>query len=181
MDKRIVVVIDAWEADSLYPQAHYVRTLGVIGDRDTETEVLLLENDINTTPFSPAVHACVPPLPWAVSQAELQDPNRCVAAWMLLSNPLGLAQAAHPQKALQWGCSMFMAAQTKRAAFLLLCGHDDLRNRCRCGNHLQHAALLSKAVVRCCALCFEDAARTDAARRRCQPMQGAIVLYLCQV
>lgn len=76
MDKRIVVVIDAWEADSLYPQGHYVRTLGVIGDQDTETEVLLLENDINTTPFSPAVHACVPLLPWSVSEEDLQDPNR---------------------------------------------------------------------------------------------------------
>lgn len=37
MDKRMVVVIDGWEADSAYPQGHYVRTLGLIGDRDTET------------------------------------------------------------------------------------------------------------------------------------------------
>ena len=44
--------------------------------RDTETEVLLLENDINTSPFTPAVHACVPPLPWAVTQADIDDPNR---------------------------------------------------------------------------------------------------------
>ena len=39
MDKRLVVVIDAWDADSAYPAGHYVRTLGVIGDRDAETEV----------------------------------------------------------------------------------------------------------------------------------------------
>ena len=39
-------------------------------------QVLLLENDINTTPFSPAVHACVPPLPWAVTAADVADPNR---------------------------------------------------------------------------------------------------------
>ncbi len=38
-DKRIVVTIDGWEADSLYPSGHYVRTLGAIGDRETETEV----------------------------------------------------------------------------------------------------------------------------------------------
>lgn len=37
MDKRIVVVIDGWDADSAYPRGHYTRTLGVIGDRDTET------------------------------------------------------------------------------------------------------------------------------------------------
>ncbi|KAK9825185.1 hypothetical protein WJX81_004330 [Elliptochloris bilobata] len=75
-DKRIVVAIDSWEADSAYPAGHYVRTLGPIGDRETETEVLLLENDINTAPFSPAVHACVPPLPWAVTPADIADPNR---------------------------------------------------------------------------------------------------------
>ena len=41
-DKRIVVAIDSWEADSLYPAGHYTRTLGPIGDRDTETEVCWL-------------------------------------------------------------------------------------------------------------------------------------------
>ena len=39
MDKRLVVVIDGWDADSAYPSGHYVRTLGTIGDRDAETEV----------------------------------------------------------------------------------------------------------------------------------------------
>ena len=56
--------------------------LSMCACRDTETEVLLLENDINTTPFSPAVHACVPPLPWAVSPNDLADPHRC-ALWCL--------------------------------------------------------------------------------------------------
>ena len=75
-NKRLVIAIDSWEADSIYPTGHYVRTLGNIGDRDVETEVLLIENDIITAPFSPAVHACVPPLPWKVSAAELEDPSR---------------------------------------------------------------------------------------------------------
>ena len=39
-DQRIVVAIDSWEADSMYPSGHYTRTLGPIGDKDTETEVL---------------------------------------------------------------------------------------------------------------------------------------------
>ena len=38
-DKRLVVAVDSWEADSLYPSGHYVRTLGAIGDKETETEV----------------------------------------------------------------------------------------------------------------------------------------------
>ena len=37
-----MVAIDSWEADSMYPTGHYTRTLGPIGDRDTETEVRLL-------------------------------------------------------------------------------------------------------------------------------------------
>jgi exosome complex exonuclease DIS3/RRP44 len=75
-DKRIVVAIDGWEADSMYPTGHYVRNLGNIGDKDVETEVLLIENDINTAPFSPAVHACVPPLPWKVTEEDINDPHR---------------------------------------------------------------------------------------------------------
>jgi len=38
--------------------------------------VLLLEHDINTSPFTPAVHACVPPLPWSVTQTDVDQPNR---------------------------------------------------------------------------------------------------------
>eukprot|EP00891_Asterochloris_glomerata_P009424 jgi/Astpho2/9424/Aster-01685 len=76
MDKRLVCTIDSWPVDSQYPLGHYVRALGQIGDKDTETEVLLIENDINTSPFTPAVHACVPPLPWSVTQADIDDPQR---------------------------------------------------------------------------------------------------------
>ncbi len=38
-DKRLVVGVDCWEADSMYPSGHYVKTLGLIGDKETETEV----------------------------------------------------------------------------------------------------------------------------------------------
>lgn len=76
MDKRLVVVPDEWPADSAFPLGHYIRTLGVIGDVDTESDALLLEYDVNTAPFTPAVHACVPPLPWAVSDADVAAPWR---------------------------------------------------------------------------------------------------------
>jgi exosome complex exonuclease DIS3/RRP44 len=70
MDQRIVVAIDAWPVDSRYPtvcphtsdvsgsaraQGHYVRTVGPIGDRETETEVVLIEHQIPYAPFSQAV------------------------------------------------------------------------------------------------------------------------------
>eukprot|EP00798_Chlamydomonas_sp_ICE-L_P031430 gene31430-6606_t len=60
MDKRLVVVIDGWDIDSMYPTGHYVRTLGTIGDKDVETEVILIENDVNTSSFTPAVHEPLP-------------------------------------------------------------------------------------------------------------------------
>ena len=39
LDKRIIVAVDSWDRLSRYPSGHYVRTIGNIGDRDTESEV----------------------------------------------------------------------------------------------------------------------------------------------
>ncbi|KAG4389717.1 hypothetical protein GLYMA_06G143500v4 [Glycine max] len=76
LDKRIIVAVDSWDRQSRYPSGHYVRTIGKIDDRDTETEVVLIENDINTRPFSSQVLACLPPLPWVVSSEDLSNPIR---------------------------------------------------------------------------------------------------------
>uniref|UniRef100_A0A0D6QW77 Uncharacterized protein n=1 Tax=Araucaria cunninghamii TaxID=56994 RepID=A0A0D6QW77_ARACU len=76
IDKRIIVAVDSWDRRSRYPSGHYVRTIGEIGDRATETEVLLIENDINTRPFSEQVLACLPPLPWTLPPEELSNPQR---------------------------------------------------------------------------------------------------------
>ncbi|KAI8927152.1 hypothetical protein BC831DRAFT_399001 [Entophlyctis helioformis] len=58
--KRIIVAIDTWLKGSRYPSGHYVRTLGDVGDRATETEVLLLEHDVPFAPFSPLVLSFLP-------------------------------------------------------------------------------------------------------------------------
>ncbi|KAG2695095.1 hypothetical protein I3760_07G001000 [Carya illinoinensis] len=76
LDKRIIVVVDSWDHLSRYPSGHYVRTIGEIGDRDTESEVVLIENDINSRPFSSQVLACLPSLPWSVSSEDLANPIR---------------------------------------------------------------------------------------------------------
>lgn len=76
LDKRIVVAVDSWDCLSRYPSGHYVRTIGEIGDRDTETEVVLIENDINSRAFSSQILACLPPLPWSVSSEDLSNPIR---------------------------------------------------------------------------------------------------------
>ena len=46
LDQRIIVAIDSWPRNSMYPLGHFVRKLGPIGDKDTENEVLLLEHDV---------------------------------------------------------------------------------------------------------------------------------------
>lgn len=86
MDKVLVVVVDEWPVHSRHPLGHYVRTLGKIGELDTESEAILMEHDVNTAPFTSAVHACVPPLPgpdehgnaryWEPSAAEIEMPWR---------------------------------------------------------------------------------------------------------
>jgi len=61
---RVVVVIDAWERTCRYPSGHYVKTLGPLGDKNTETEVLLIQHDIPYHPFSEKVLVCLPSKNW---------------------------------------------------------------------------------------------------------------------
>ena len=68
--KRIVVSIDAWPRSSRLPRGHFVRELGLIGDKGTENEVLLLEHDVPHLPFSLAVQKDLPQLPWSISVEE---------------------------------------------------------------------------------------------------------------
>lgn len=39
-------------------------------------QVVLIENDINSRPFSSQTLACLPPLPWSVSSEDLSNPIR---------------------------------------------------------------------------------------------------------
>jgi hypothetical protein len=55
---RILVSMDSWPADSEFPLGHYVRTLGVAGTKDTETQVLLQEFRIPCEPFPAKVGFC---------------------------------------------------------------------------------------------------------------------------
>ena len=70
MDQRLVVALDEWPIDSPHPHGHLVKVLGKIGDKVSETAVVLLEHDVNSLPFTESVHACLPPLPW-----KFQEPR----------------------------------------------------------------------------------------------------------
>lgn len=61
LGQRIVVCMDSWPVDSSYPFGHYVRTIGLAGTKDVETEVLLQQFDIPHQPFPASVLACLPP------------------------------------------------------------------------------------------------------------------------
>jgi exosome complex exonuclease DIS3/RRP44 len=58
--KRVVVSIDSWEKNNMHPSGHFVRCIGDIGEKGTETEVLLLEHDVPFQPFSQEVLADLP-------------------------------------------------------------------------------------------------------------------------
>ena len=52
---RVLVRIDCWPAQSQYPQGHFVKRLGRIGDLETEIDSILVENSIEVTPFSQGI------------------------------------------------------------------------------------------------------------------------------
>lgn len=58
--QRIIVSIDSWEKNHLYPRGHFVRNIGCSGDKNTEVEVILLEHDVSFQPFSQQVLADLP-------------------------------------------------------------------------------------------------------------------------
>ncbi|XP_054307828.1 DIS3-like exonuclease 1 isoform X9 [Pongo pygmaeus] len=75
-DFRVVVRIDSWESTSVYPNGHFVRVLGRIGDLEGEIATILVENSISVIPFSEA-QMCEMPVntpenPWKVSPEEEQ-------------------------------------------------------------------------------------------------------------
>ncbi|XP_047592555.1 DIS3-like exonuclease 1 isoform X2 [Lutra lutra] len=76
-DFRVVVRIDSWESTSLYPNGHFVRVLGRIGDLEGEIATILVENSISVVPFSEA-QMCEMPVntpenPWKVSPEEERE------------------------------------------------------------------------------------------------------------
>lgn len=66
--QRIIVAIDTWPRHSRYPQGHFVRALGPLGDKATENEVLLIEHDVPHSKFSEEVLSFLPKLPWVITE-----------------------------------------------------------------------------------------------------------------
>lgn len=58
--KKILVNLDSWPRDSKYPKGHYTRIIGDVSNKETETDVLLLEHDVPHVEFSARVLNCLP-------------------------------------------------------------------------------------------------------------------------
>lgn len=71
--QRIIVAIDGWPRNSRYPNGHFVKSLGAAGDKETETEVLLLEHDVPHQPFSQTVLSFLPNMPWSISPEDMRN------------------------------------------------------------------------------------------------------------
>nr|XP_054756295.1 DIS3-like exonuclease 1 [Lytechinus pictus] len=74
-DQRIVVRLDNWPADSQYPNGHYVRSLGTIGELETEVAATLIENSLSVGPFSEGqikeMPVNTPENPWLMTDDEM--------------------------------------------------------------------------------------------------------------
>ncbi|XP_071794054.1 DIS3-like exonuclease 1 [Asterias amurensis] len=74
-DHRIIVRLDTWEADSQYPNGHFVRSLGPIGSLETEIAAILVENNISVGAFSEGQTKELPTNsdenPWRMTEEEM--------------------------------------------------------------------------------------------------------------
>ena len=78
VNKRLLVEIDSWNLNSLYPSGHYVKSIGDVGDLNTEIKCLLIEHKIDLYyPFSANALACLPQIPsgepWKIPEDEIKQ------------------------------------------------------------------------------------------------------------
>lgn len=71
--QRLVVCLDEWPVNHSRPSGHLVKKLGLIGQRNVETEAILIEHDIPYESFVESVLSCLPASDWKV---DTSDNNR---------------------------------------------------------------------------------------------------------
>lgn len=73
LGQRLIVTMDKWDRGSIHPVGHVVKEIGASGDKEAETEVLLVENGIPTRKFSDAAMACLPDETWKVTEEHIKS------------------------------------------------------------------------------------------------------------
>ncbi|CAK9293952.1 unnamed protein product [Gordionus sp. m RMFG-2023] len=71
--KLLVVHIDSWPPHSRYPKGHYVKTLGNIGDKESQNEALLIEHDIKNYEYPLKALKCLPQPNWKISDQDIKE------------------------------------------------------------------------------------------------------------
>ncbi|XP_019862490.1 PREDICTED: DIS3-like exonuclease 1, partial [Amphimedon queenslandica] len=70
---RIVVRFDDWDINSHYPNGHFVRSIGPIGDTETEIQAILIENELSTSSFTQSILSELPDGDsWKIEDEELR-------------------------------------------------------------------------------------------------------------
>lgn len=70
-----------------------MRNLGGVGDKETETEVLLLEHDVPHQPFSQAVLSFLPKMPWSITEEVKIDCSVFVISALFFVSSFGHSSA----------------------------------------------------------------------------------------
>eukprot|EP01083_Nonionella_stella_P197511 726090_1 len=83
-DDRLVVSIDEWRIDSKFPEGHYVRSLGPIGDLESETQAIMVENELCRGDFGHKMLECLP-AGWSIPEAELSTRLDLRASHLVMS------------------------------------------------------------------------------------------------
>ncbi|MES1918791.1 DIS3 mitotic control, variant 3 [Bonamia ostreae] len=87
-NSRLKVVIDNWDVDSFYPNGHLLGELGKIGDLETETKVVLLENGLEIGDFG-KMENCLPN-DWTIPNEEIEKREDLRKSRTVLSiDPIG--------------------------------------------------------------------------------------------
>jgi len=75
-DKRFAAVLTNWSQDCQLPRGRFSRLLGNAGQLETETELILMEYDVNDQPFSEEVMKCLPPSDFKVTKKLMEQQKR---------------------------------------------------------------------------------------------------------
>jgi len=60
LDQKVLVTVDRWDINSRYPEGHFVRSLGKVGQKEAEQEALLVEFGVAYGAFGRAIQDCLP-------------------------------------------------------------------------------------------------------------------------
>lgn len=73
LGQKLIVIIDRWDRSSIHPTGHIIKEIGQSGDKEAETEVILIENGVPTRKFSEPAMACLPDENWKVSEEHVKS------------------------------------------------------------------------------------------------------------